>query len=103
MARKGSLKEFSEMMRAGPPWFRDLEWLKLSNAALRAFPSSPRQKELQAKMRVIEARYQRESNPAKFDRCVSKVKRRGSAVNAYAVCTAALHRPTRAHGPQRKR
>lgn len=29
------------------------------------------------------------SNPSKFDRCVKKVKARGGAVNAYAVCTAA--------------
>lgn len=28
-------------------------------------------------------------NPAKFDRCVKEVKRRGGAANAYAVCTAA--------------
>jgi len=28
-------------------------------------------------------------NPAKFDRCVKAVKKRGGAVNAYAVCTAA--------------
>jgi hypothetical protein len=28
-------------------------------------------------------------NPAKFDRCVKDVKRRGGAANAYAVCTAA--------------
>lgn len=28
-------------------------------------------------------------NPAKFDRCVSKVKKQGKAVNAYEVCTAA--------------
>jgi hypothetical protein len=41
--------------------------------------------------------------PKKFDRCVRKVKRRGGRVNPYAVCTAALHRPTRAHGPKRKR
>jgi hypothetical protein len=29
---------------------------------------------------------------AKFDRCVRKVKRRGGARNAYAVCTAASRR-----------
>jgi len=28
-------------------------------------------------------------NPAKFDRCVKKVKAKGGAANAYAVCTAA--------------
>ena len=28
-------------------------------------------------------------NPAKFDRCVKEVQKRGGAVNAYAVCTAA--------------
>lgn len=28
-------------------------------------------------------------NPAKFDRCVKAVKKRGKGVNAYAVCTAA--------------
>jgi hypothetical protein len=28
-------------------------------------------------------------NPAKFDRCVKAVKKRGGAANAYAVCTAA--------------
>lgn len=30
----------------------------------------------------------RKSNPEKFDRCVKAVKKRGGAVNAYAVCTA---------------
>lgn len=29
------------------------------------------------------------SNPAKFERCVKAVKKRGGAANAYAVCTAA--------------
>jgi hypothetical protein len=28
------------------------------------------------------------SNPAKFDRCVDKVKAKGEARNAYAVCNA---------------
>jgi hypothetical protein len=28
--------------------------------------------------------------PAKWDRCVSKVKKSGGAVNPYAVCTAQL-------------
>lgn len=31
----------------------------------------------------------RKLNPAKFDRCVKDVKKRGGAANAYAVCTAA--------------
>ena len=31
----------------------------------------------------------RTGNPAKFDRCVKAVKKRGGAANAYAVCTAA--------------
>lgn len=30
----------------------------------------------------------RKLNPAKFDRCVKDVKKRGGAANAYAVCTA---------------
>ncbi len=31
----------------------------------------------------------RKSNPAKFDRCVKAVQRKGGAANAYAVCSAA--------------
>lgn len=30
------------------------------------------------------------SNPAKLDRCVGKVKRKGGVDNAYAVCKASL-------------
>ncbi len=30
------------------------------------------------------------SNPAKFDRCVRKVKAAGTARNAYAVCNASM-------------
>lgn len=47
-------------------------------------------------------RKERKRNPLKFDRCVRDVKRRGSAVNAYAVCTAALFKPGRTHGPRVK-
>jgi hypothetical protein len=32
----------------------------------------------------------RKKNPAKFDRCVKAVKKRGGAVNAYAVCKASV-------------
>lgn len=35
------------------------------------------------------------SNPAKFDRCVKAVKKRGGAANAYAVCTASGTRSNR--------
>jgi len=35
-------------------YLRDPEWLRLSNEALRAFPGSPRQQQLQARMREIE-------------------------------------------------
>lgn len=34
-------------------------------------------------------------NPAKFERCVNDVKKRGEAANAYAVCTAAATRKTK--------
>ncbi len=34
-------------------------------------------------------------NPAKFDRCVKSVKKRGGAVNAYAVCKAATSKGNR--------
>jgi hypothetical protein len=37
----------------------------------------------------------KKKNPAKFDRCVKAVKKRGGAVNAYAVCTAAGTRGNR--------
>lgn len=37
----------------------------------------------------------RASNPRKFDRCVTEVRRAGSAVNPYAVCRAALKRKRR--------
>jgi hypothetical protein len=37
-------------------------------------------------------------NPAKFDRCVKAVKKRGGKVNAYAVCA-----PTRTNAPKLKR
>jgi hypothetical protein len=40
------------------------------------------------------------SNPAKFERCVKAVKKRGGAANAYAVCTAA---GTRKNKKKRKR
>jgi hypothetical protein len=40
------------------------------------------------------------NNPAKFDRCVKAVKKRGGAANAYAVCTAA---GTRNKGKKGKR
>jgi len=32
----------------------------------------------------------KKTNPAKFDRCVKAVQRKGGAANAYAVCTAAM-------------
>jgi hypothetical protein len=39
---------------------------------------------------AAERRYKKQhGNPAKFDRCVKDVQRRGGAANAYAVCTAA--------------
>lgn len=37
-------------------------------------------------------RFLRQSNPAKFDRCVKEVQRKGGAGNAYAVCRSALKR-----------
>ena len=37
-------------------------------------------------------RRKRRRNPAKLERCVAKVKARGSKVNPWAVCTAALQR-----------
>ena len=44
----------------------------------------------------VKARVERElrefSNPAKFDRCVRKVKARGGDVNAYAVCSKSTRR-----------
>jgi hypothetical protein len=41
------------------------------------------------------------SNPAKFDRCVKAVKKRGGDTNAYAVCTAAGTRKKKGNpGPQ---
>lgn len=41
--------------------------------------------------------------PAKFDRCVRAVKRRGGARNAYAVCTTALaNNPKKARKRRRK-
>lgn len=36
--------------------YNNLEWLKLSNKILRAFPSSPKQKALQEQRRALEAR-----------------------------------------------
>lgn len=38
-------------------------------------------------------------NPAKFDRCVRDVKKRGGSANAYAVCTAAGTRKKRKRNP----
>jgi hypothetical protein len=51
------------MFESLPAYHRDLEYLKLSNKALRVMPGSIKQKEIQARMREIERRYKRESNP----------------------------------------
>jgi hypothetical protein len=48
-----------------------------------------------AKAKLSKAKAKRRSNPAALDRCVESVQRRGSAVNAWAVCTASLKRTGR--------
>ena len=52
--RKGSIQELIAGMSG---YQRDPQWLKASNNALRALSGSSRQKEFQAEMRAIEAKY----------------------------------------------
>lgn len=97
--RKSAYRQHLDSLAGDPraKLYRSKEWLKLSNAVLKAFPSSPRQKELKQKLSELERKIlgARQSNPMKthtasWDRCVKSVKRQGAAANPYAVCTAAL-------------
>lgn len=69
---KRGVKALMESTPRDQPWQRDVRWLKLSVKALKAFPSSPRQREYKAQMAAIENEY-RNKNPRR--------KRNSRAVN----------------------
>ena len=45
----------------------------------------------------------RGADPATYDRCVSKVKRKGRGVNPYAICGASVKRGKRSTKRSRRR